>query len=205
VLDEDRIVITGWRRIEVPTASLAGIEPWMLPLPAPGFWLLLASGRRLRWGLAMADPAALVSALVRRGVVDATAVAHPAMLYATERVRRAPRWLGHPLVKFVLFALGPTAVVFNADQYIMYGGTFGQYYLQGAVPYVRTFLVDWGLVALYLVLYASAWRAGAELVAYAAAFLVPPRAGQVRTVVEYACLIGFYGGVPVVLALRFLS
>jgi hypothetical protein len=142
---------------------------------------------------------------VRRGIIDAVATAHPTMIYAMERVRRAPGWPGHPLVKFVLFALGPTAIVFNADQYISYGGTFGQYYLQGALPYLRTFLVDWGLVALYLVLYASVWRAGAELISWAAAFLAPARAGQVRVVAEYVCLIAFYGGVPVVLALRFLS
>jgi apolipoprotein N-acyltransferase len=204
-IDEDRIVISGWRRIEIPTASLAGIEPWTLPLPAPGLWLRLASGRRLRWGLTMTEPAALVSVLARRGLVDATAAAHPAMVYATERVRRAPGWIAHPLVKFVVFALAPTAVVFNADQYIMYGGTFGQYYLEGALQYLRTFLVDWGLVALYLVLYASLWRAGAEAVSWVAAWVVPARAGQIRAVAEYACLVGFYGGVPLLLALRFLS
>jgi hypothetical protein len=204
-LDEDRIVIAGWRRIEVPMASLAGIEPWVLPLPAPGFWLRLVSGRRLRWGLAMADPAAFVAVLERRGFVGAGARARPPMIYAAERVRRTIGWPARPLVKFVLFALGPTAVVFNADQYIMYGGTFGQYYLQGAIPWVRTFLVDWGLVALYLVLYASVWRMGAELIAWIAAFLAPARAGHVRAVVEYACLIGFYAGVPTILAIRFLS
>jgi apolipoprotein N-acyltransferase len=205
MLDQDRIVIEGWRRIEVPTAAVVGVEPWLLPLPAPGLWLRLTSGRRLRWGLAMADPTGVVAALENAGVIRPAARTHPTIIYAAERMRRSPGWLGNPVVKFVLFALGPTAVVFNADQYIAYGGTFGQYYLEGAIPYLRTFVIDWALVAFYLVLFASLWRAGAELVSWSAAFLSPARAGKVRAAAEYACLIGFYGGVPLLLAIRFMS
>jgi apolipoprotein N-acyltransferase len=201
-LEDDRIVMDGWRRIEVPTASLVALEPWTLPLPAPGFWLRLTSGRRLRWGLAMADPASFVGALT--GIVESVC-AHPMMIYAAEKARRSPGRLGHPLVKFVLFGLGPTAIVFNADQYITYGGTSGQYYLEGAFPYLRHFVIDWALVAVYLVLYASLWRTGAEFASWAAALLAPALAGRVRSMAEYACLVGFYGGVPAMLAMRFLS
>jgi hypothetical protein len=42
-------------RVEVPGAAIARATPWIIPLPGSGFWLVLQSGRRLRYGLQMAD------------------------------------------------------------------------------------------------------------------------------------------------------
>ena len=43
------------RRIEVPCRSIARVVPWSVPLPGPGFALLLLSGRRLVWRIKSGD------------------------------------------------------------------------------------------------------------------------------------------------------
>ena len=112
------------------------------------------------------------------------------------------RWY-HLAAKFPLFALLPTAVLFNAHQHIAYGGLLGQYYLHGLRAYLLTFAVYWVTVAIYLVLYASTWRALGEAAALLAAWTAPSRAARVRRGVEVGCRVLYYGGVPVLLALRF--
>ena len=83
------------------------------------------------------------------------AMHHPILVYThAKRSRGRWRWY-HMLSKFVLFALAPTALWFNAHQHIAYGGLLGQYYLEGLVPYLQTFFVSWGVSAVYLLLYAS--------------------------------------------------
>jgi hypothetical protein len=194
-------------RIEIPAEALARIVPWNLPLPEPGLSLRLRSGRRFRYGIAADDPGAAVWTLAGLGGVEAAhaAAEHPTFVYAHARAGGAPRrrwyhWLG----KFPLFALAPTLVLFRAHQYIAHGGPFGEYYLLGLGSYLRTFSVYWGTMTAYLVLYAGAWRGLAELVALAAARVVPPRAAGVRRGVEAACRWVYYAGVPVLLAIRFL-
>jgi len=95
-------------------------------------------------------------------------------------------------------------VLFNAHQHIAYGGLLGEYYLLGLGSYLRTFAVHWLTLTIYLVLYASVWRGLAEGMALLAACVAPARAAAVRRAAEIVCQVAYYGGVPVLLLLRFL-
>ena len=191
-------------RIDIPRAAIGCVAPWWLPLPAPGFGIVLASGRRLRHGLAAPDPTPLLHALAERGVPSAAAAAgHPVVVYARARAAHGPwRWT-HLAARFPLFALGPTAVLFNLHQHIAYGGLLGQYYMLGLRPYVETFAIHWATVTIYQVLYATLWRGLAEPICLAAAAIAPSRAARVRRTAELLIRVLYYGGVPALLALRF--
>lgn len=193
-------------QIAAPCRAVADVVPWVVPLPAAGFSLRFVSGERLRWGLAADDPTPLLGGLSSVGVAAAeTAAAHPSSVYAHARATVGVRRWYHLLGRFVGFALVPTAVLFNAHQHIAYGGPLGQYYMFGLAPYLRTFAVYWLTLALYLLLYASLWRALAEGVCLAAAWLAPARAAPVRRAAEVACQVLYYGGVPLLLLVRFLD
>jgi apolipoprotein N-acyltransferase len=188
----------------VPLASIATVEPWRVPLPQPGLALLLGSGERFALGLAAADPSAIVTRLVDAGVAAAApALDHPTLVYA--RVKQASGRLGwrRLVAKFPLFGALVAGVLFNAHQHVAYGGTFGQYYLEGALPYAKTFTVYWVTVTIYLVLYASVWRWPAEIIAWLAARWGHSVASLARRSVELVCRLAYYAGVPVLLALRF--
>ena len=192
-------------RLEIPATAVARIAVWRLPLPGPGFSLVTSSGRRLRYGLQAPDPVPLLLALADRGGIAAAgaAVDHPTMIY-THAKAAGGRWRwSHLAAKFPLFALAPTAVLFNAHQHIAYGGLLGEYYLYGLGAYLGTFALYWATVTTYCVLYASVWRGLAEGVALLAAHVAPSRAARVRRAAEIACRVLYYGGVPVLLALRF--
>jgi len=192
------------RRIEVPCSAITRLSAWTIPLPGGGLWLSLRSGRRFPYGLQIADPTALLLALAAaggpadgRGVLE-----HPNVIYARAKTRRS-RWY-HPLLKFVGFAFLVTLPLFRVHQYIAYGGTFGEYYLMGLQAYLITFGIYWGALTIYLVLYAALWRALAEVVAFGAAWVAPSRAARVRRAVEIVYRVLYYGGVPVLVTLRFL-
>lgn len=191
-------------RVDVPRSAVADIAPWRVPLPAPGFALLLASRRRVRPGIASPDPTPLLRALADQGVPGAVrAVDHPTIVYARARAAWGRwRWT-HLAERFPLFALGPTLLLFNVHQHIAYGGFFGQYYMMGLGPYVLTFAVYWATVTIYQVLYASVWRALAEPICLVAAAVAPSRAARVRRAAELAIRVVYYAGVPLLLALRF--
>lgn len=193
------------RRLEIPLAAIARVVPWAIPLPGPGVSLLMRSGRRLRWRLEAADPTPLVHALGEAGIENArAAAAHPVLIYAHARAGLRP-WRWHDLaLKFPVFALLPTAPLFNVHQHIAYGALLGEYYLLGLRSYLTTLAVYWSTVTIYLVLWASLWRGVAEAVALVAARVAPARAAQVRRGVETACRTLYYGGVPVLVAIRFL-
>ena len=194
--------------LEIPCASIARIAPWTVPLPGPGFSLWMRSGRRLRWSLQAADPTPLLLALADAGGVEVARAAtqHPSLVYANVKRSVVRRWRWYPLAgKFVVLALGPTAVLFNAHQHIAYGGLLGEYYLLGLRSYLGTFAVYWGTMAIYLVLYASVWRGVAEGVALVTAHVAPSRAARVRRAVENGCRVVYYAGVPILLGIRFLS
>lgn len=194
----------GGRHFAVPLASIAGVVPWRLPLPEGGFALDLASGRRFELGIGADDPAALLARLTAAGVGAATpATAHPSVVYA--RVKHAAgRLAGRRLVaKFPLFGALIGGVLFNAHQHVAYGGTLGQYDLEGALPYARTFVNYWATATIYLVLYASVWRVPAEAIAWLAALRGERVAAFARRVAELVCRLAYYAGVPLLLALRF--
>src|SRR5262249_24814118 len=149
--------------MEIPRGAVARVEPWSVPLPGGGFVLWMRSGKRLRDGIEVDDPAALLDAFDRAGAAAiGTALQHPSLLYA-HAAAGAPVWRwSHYVWKFGVFALAPTAVLFNAHQHIAYGGTLGQYYLLGFGAYVRTLALYWVTVAIHLVLFAGLWRCLAE-------------------------------------------
>jgi hypothetical protein len=203
---EDTLLVSARdRTIEVPWASIARVVPWRVPLPGPGFSLWLRSGRRVTHGIEVADPAAVLAEPAAAGAPWARdALAHPAIVWAGARAAvRRERWY-HRVGKFAGFALLPAAVVFNAHQHIAFGGTFGQYYLEGPAAYARTFAIYWAFAATYLLLWAAAWRAAAEAVAGLAAAVAPSHAARVRRAVEIGCRLAYYVGVPVIVVVPFL-
>jgi hypothetical protein len=191
--------------IHVPCSAIASVDAWRLPAPGPGLSLGLRSGARLPVGLRTDDPDTLLDLLAGGGIDVTRARAHPTVVYARERARRRGRGALRLLVKFVLFGALPAAIFFNAHQHIAYGGSLGQYYLQGPGPYLETALIYWGLTSIFLVLYASVWRGLAEVAALVAAWIAPAWAGRVRRAAERICAILYYGGVPLLVAYRFLQ
>lgn len=198
----DALVVAQRRlRHEIPFAAVAKVQPWTFPLPGPGFTLRTRSGRSFRFhspGLAN-----LLETLAASGVDSARLASHPIVFYAAAKDGAGRRRWYHPIGKFVLFALLPTAPLFNVHQFIAYGGTLGEYYLLGLRSYLTTFFLYWSTVSIYLVLYASVWRGLAEGVALATAWIRPGRARIVRVMVERACSVLYYAGVPAIVALRF--
>ncbi len=189
-------------RLEAPIDAIAGVVPWAIPLPEPGVWLRMRSGRRLGYGVALDDPAVLMAALAEAGVP--TGGEHPTVAWAHARAARPRRRWYHRAGKFVVFGALPGGVLFNAHQHIAYGGTFGEWYLLGAASWFRTLAVYWGTVVAYLVLYAATWRWLGELTALAAAAVAPSRVARVRRAVELVCGVAYWIGVPVLLGVRFL-
>lgn len=198
------VVRTRGEGIDVPVAGIATVAPWPVPLPAPGFDLVLRSGGRLPEALVPDDPRMLLSTLADAGLShDALepAARHPLVRYA-EAKHDARRRLDHPLVQFGLFSLVPTLPLFRLRQFLVYGGTFGEWYQYGLRTYLMGFGLFWLLFAVYLVLYGAALRAATEAVALVAAYGFPAHAARVRGACEWTRRLLYYGGVPAVLALR---
>jgi hypothetical protein len=206
LLGPDLVVNRAGLCIEIPHSAIVRIAPWALPLPGPGLALWMRSGNRLHYAIELDDPAPLLDALAAvHGDAAHDAVHHPTAAYAHAAAAQPPwRWY-HYLWKFVLFALAPTAVFFNAHQHIAYGGPFGEYHLLGLVAYARTFAIYWGMLVLQLILFAGLWRALAEPVALLGTWLAPAHATRTRHWAEVGCRLLYYGGVPALVAARFLS
>lgn len=199
-VDGDRLrIVRGDFVLEAPAAAVERVRPWRIPLPAPGLSLRLGpDGPSL--GLDMRDPAGLVDLLRRAGGSPGVTDTHPALVYA--RTRRPWRpWA--TLAKFAGFGALPTAVLFYTHQHIAYGGTFGQYYLEGFAPYLATFAAYWTTVVVLLTSYAATWRAAAEAAVLLAAWQGATAARHVRRVTEAVCALAYYVGVPILLALRY--
>jgi hypothetical protein len=199
--EADALVVSGrFLRVEIPRTAIERIRPWHLPLPGPGVWLVLRSGRRFGYAL---EPHRTAALSAFDPALAAPALAHPTLAYAAAREQVTWRWY-HVLVKFVAFPLIPGLLVFRLHQYILYGGPLGQYYLSGLRPYLETFAIMQGRTSMDCLLWASLWRAGAELLAFAAAWLAPRRAGAVRRAAEIVCTLGYYGGIVALIVIAFL-
>lgn len=191
---------------EVPFGAITSARVWRAPVPEPGMTLALRGrGLPARLDLGARDPSEILVFFERSGVAVAQAAASsPALVWAHARAGLRPGFAQRGAVKFVLFALLPAAILFNAHQHIAYGGPLGQYHLLGLRAFLQTFAEYWVTVAIYLLLYASVWRGLAELVCFFAACVAPPRAAAVRRAAERACLVLYYVGVPALIGLRFL-
>lgn len=200
-----RLKLERWgRRLAVPLAEVESVRAWRLPWPAPGFALRLASGRRLPEGMVAADPRRLLD-LLAAGEGETASGDDPGSRFCLARAAaRRPRLGWAMLARFPGFALLPTLVLFRAHQYITFGGTFGQYYLRGLGPFLRTFAEYWGAVTLYLILYATLWRSVVEVLLWAGTWLNPNAAVGLRRWGERWMTAAYYGGVPFLLLVRFL-
>ena len=186
--------------IDVPRTAVAGVRPWWIPLPSPGLRLRVHDGPWVPLDVASPSLGAVLDQLDAAGVATAAARRHPSVVYAASRPVR--RWWA-PFVKFGMLGVLPAGILFYTHQHIAYGGTFGQYHLEGPRAYWTTFVEYWGTTAVLLVSWASFWRAGAEVIAWLVAALAPRRAPGARRLAEAACAVAYYGGVPVLLALRY--
>ena len=193
------------RRIEIRAKDIAALEPWKLPLPGTGVCLRLASGQRWSQGIAVADPAALVRALLRAGGPPelADALACRAAAYASVRAAVPRLRVDHPALKFVLFPLVPALPAFRLHQHIAYGGTFGEYYTFGLQAYLIALVIWWASWAIGLVLFAAALRFVIEASTLLSIAWRPERAIAVRTGLERLGRLLFYAGVPAWLLMRF--
>ena len=188
--------------VDVPCASIAAIRPWGFPLPRPGLTFRSGRGATVPVGVALDDPNELLEQLAGCGVDVAIAARHPSVVWAATRRKR--RWW-HALLKFPLFGTGPACILFYTHQHIAYGGTFGQYYLEGPLPYFTTLWEYWATTVVLLVSYASIWRALGEIIVWTAALAGGAAAVSARRAVEIACGLAYFGGVPSLLALRYLA
>lgn len=192
-------------RVEIPARSIERIEPWRIPLPQPGLSLRTQSGQRFRWGLAHDDPGRVLAALALVAPAAAErALAHPNIVYARARAAHH-RSLWHRVAKFAGFALLPATVLFYTHQSIAHGHPLGEYYTFGLAAYLSTYGVYWSTVTIYALLYASIWRGLAEAVCLLSAWSAPASAAAVRRWAERSCALLYYGGVPILLALRYVG
>jgi hypothetical protein len=190
-------------RFEIPLASVESLRVWRLPLPGAGLSLRMKSGRTFQYSAQLADPLPPLEAIGRESPGVSVEARHPLTAFAHARATIfRGRWY-HLALKFVLFPLLPGAVMFRANQYITFGGPFGQYQMYGLGPYLQSLATYWVYFTALLVLYATLLRVPAELVAFVGAWISPPHARGVRWFVEVACAVLYYVGFPALVAARF--
>lgn len=191
-------------KVEVACEKTERIAPWRIPLPGPGISLWMSSADRRGYSLQTNNPDKIMHAIGAEEEAPADDTTHPSVIYAqAKRIAGFSSW-HHIFFKFGIFPLLPAIILFRLHQYVAHGGMFGQYYLHGLQPYLSTFAYYWIIVLIYLLLYASIWRALSEVASLLAAHYAPSRAVMVRRWSERGIMILYYGGVPVLMAMRFL-
>ncbi|HZW13486.1 MAG TPA: apolipoprotein N-acyltransferase [Noviherbaspirillum sp.] len=201
------VLARGARRLELAVRDIVAVKPWRIPVPGSGATLQLVSGERWRYGLVIANPAALALALASAGR-GATQVSMPAnksspdMAYAKVRAAVRYRRLGHPFAKFVLFPTVLAIPAFRLHQHIAFGDSFGEYYMFGLKAYLIAFSLWWAAWAIGVVLSAAALRAAIEGGTLLAVLLQPVQATEVRRWLERFGLAALYLGLPSWLLLR---
>ena len=203
IIDGALVFTRGARRLDLPLADIAAVEPWSLPIPGPGLALRLRTGERWRLGIALAHPDALARALsAATGTAIATVTPLRAGRYAHASAALARGRLAHPLVKFGLFPLLLAIPAFRLHQHIAYGGAFGEYYTFGLRAYATTFALWWAAWTIAVVLCAAAVRAVIEAGTLAGVMVAPSRAIAARGVMEQLGLAALYVGLPAWLLMR---
>jgi len=197
------LTLRGGARMEVPFEAVAAVRPWRLPLPGPGLALRMRSGRAFSHALEVEDAVPLLNALGRHGAPDA-AQAHTLVRYAQARHALWRRRWYHLLVKFVLFPLVPTGILFYSYQVISFGGALGEYQMYGLGAYLRSFGRYYAPISLLLLLFACFWRVIAEGVSLLAAWLLPAWARGVRRAAEWLCRLVYYVGILASIGARFM-
>ncbi|ATB44577.1 hypothetical protein [Corallococcus macrosporus] len=197
------LTLRGGARMEIPFEAVAELRPWRLPLPGPGLALRMRSGRAFSHALEVEDAVPLLNALSQHGAAGATQ-AHTLVRYAQARHALWRRRWYHLLVKFVLFPLVPTAILFYSYQVISFGGPLAEYKMYGLEAYLRSFGRYYAPVSLCMLLFACFWRVVAEGAALLAAWLLPAWARGVRRAAEWGCRLVYYVGILALIGARFM-
>ena len=199
LLEGDRLRLAARSgALELPLREVTRAHPWLLPLPSPGEWWELGGGARLPRELEGAT-------LPGEGEHPTARTARSARAFAEAR-RALHRGDLRALVwKYGVFPLLPAGVLLRAYQHITFGGWNGEYQLFGLRAWLDSALQYWGGTLAHLVVLAGTLRVASELLCLGAAWLAPGSARGVRHVAEWLCRIAYYGGVPVLLAVRFLA
>jgi hypothetical protein len=181
--DASRVFVeAGWGRAEVPRAAVSAVRRWRVPLPEPGFDLVVPSGPvGLGW-----EAAPVVGA----GPFDDAA--------ARRRVRR----LHHPAIELGLVPAVVAFVLFRLHQIIAYGGFFGEAQLYGWRRWTRTLAGVWLSTFCVLLILATVLRVAIEAIALATSRLSPPWPARARTALEVTGAALYYGGIAAALVLR---
>ncbi|MCX8073039.1 MAG: hypothetical protein N3C12_11385 [Candidatus Binatia bacterium] len=190
-------------RLEIPRELLSGATPWRVPLPGPGVHLITRRGTPLRERVEVGCPRCWAEEHRLPLVAAEDWACRGTLAFSEARAARPPvRWY-HYGVKFFLFGLVPTALLFQLHQHIAYGSLWGEYYQRGWAAYLRTWCVYYGTVVTYLMLLAGVLRSAMEWLLWLAAQLAPLSAPRIRLRAEQALTMLYYGGVLILLALRF--
>ncbi|AKQ69968.1 hypothetical protein A176_006880 [Myxococcus hansupus] len=197
------LALRGGARMEIPFAAVAAVRPWRLPLPGPGLTLRMQSGRAFSHALEVEDAVPLLRALSHHDSLGA-AQTHPLVRYGQARHAFWGRRWYHLLVKYVLFPLVPTAILFYSYQSISFGGPMGEYKMYGLDAYLRSFGRYYAPIVLCLLLFACFWRVLAEGASLLAAWLLPNWARGVRRTAEWICGLVYFVGVLALIGLRFM-
>jgi apolipoprotein N-acyltransferase len=195
------------RRIEIPLSAIAALRVWRLPLPGIGVNLQMASGRRWAFGIALADPRALLRALAATGagVRLADRWSERVADFAAIRAAAGTHRLDHPLLKFLIFPLLPALPAFRLHQHIAFGGTFGEYYTYGLAAWLGGLLIWWAAWSLGLMLFAAAQRIAVEVITALLLRWRPARAIEGRRTLSGLMRVAYYLGVPALLLLRVVA
>ena len=189
-------------RIEIPPGSVKSIRPFLVPLPGSGLLVTMNSGRTFRLGVD--EPGALLASLAGAFEPARGAALRPEVAYADAKRRYGQRWRYLTVTKWLILPLLIALVLFRLDQYIVFGGPFGQYQMFGLGPYLKSFATYWVGTTSYLVIYASVVRICVELLAILVTSIAPLRAGVVRRIAEGLCLLMYFGLIPAYIAVRLL-
>jgi apolipoprotein N-acyltransferase len=194
-------------RVEVPVASIAAVEAWALPLPEPGVWLRLRSGRRLETGILLRDVEGFVAALRREGADAAVSTSTGTLAAAYSQVlhRQPAGWAENPLLKFGLLPMVPAFAAFRLHQFITFGGTFGEAYTFGWKAWLLGFFLWWVSWAIGMSWTAAVMRMVAEGLAIATLALSRAAGPPVRRALVILLRVLYYAGIPAWLAFRLLA
>lgn len=202
------IVVTLARaqaQYKIPLASVAEVRALRFPLPGAGVALILKSGRRFRYRLEPADPGALLEALAGALPSAQGALSAPSTAFGRERDLQARRGPVFYLLKYGVFPLIFAVIVFRLNQYIVFGGPFGQYRMFGLAAYLKSFAAMWVGVAGQLFVYACVVRLAAEALVFALTWALPYHARPLRRATEVFChYVAYFILVPVVFAVLLL-
>jgi len=192
------LISQSQRRIEIPVKDIVALKWWKFPLPTTGVNLQLASGKLWPHGISMANPPALIRALLDAGATPALADSQKGFMSAYTHVRaNVVRWrMDHFALKYIVYPLVPALPAFRLHQHIAFGGTFGEYYTYGLKAYVLAFLIWWASWAIGMALFGALLRVIIETGTALSMVLRRESAADVRHWLEMIARLLFFVVVP---------